>query len=156
MAGWAGAFSDGKLTLTTDFGGWLDEYMHKDQVLSWINYVDQIYTKFGATGVIHGTDEENTKKIQRRAATADLRLIPAKIKHLGTDKCFDVLKNMKKYLDEKTDIFTNTSVSRLIVKDNEIKGVVIDNDKELYADYVVCGPGRKVLNGLQRKHHVRS
>ncbi|HHY13064.1 MAG TPA: NAD(P)/FAD-dependent oxidoreductase [Thermoanaerobacterales bacterium] len=145
VSGWggAGAFSDGKLTLTTDFGGWLDEYMHKDQVLSWINYVDQIYTKFGATGVIHGTDEENAKKIQRRAATADLRLIPAKIKHLGTDKCFDVLKNMKKYLDEKTDIFTNTSVSRLIVKDNEIKGVVIDNDKELYADYVVCGPGRE-------------
>lgn len=145
VSGWggAGAFSDGKLTLTTDFGGWLDEYVPKSEVQSLINYVDKIYLKFGATDIIHGTDQEEIKKIQRRAATADLRLIPAKIKHLGTDKCFDILKNMKQYLENKVNIFTDTPISRLILKDGKISGVVTGDGKEIYADYVICGPGRE-------------
>ena len=80
--GWggAGAFSDGKLTLTAEFGGWLDEYISKAQVAELINYVDQVFVKFGATKVVHGSDVREVKDIQRKAATADLRLIPALVK----------------------------------------------------------------------------
>ncbi|MDD4568662.1 MAG: lycopene cyclase family protein, partial [Tepidanaerobacteraceae bacterium] len=84
--GWggAGAFSDGKLTLTTEFGGWLHEYITRSQVLDLINYVDRIYLSFGATEIIHGIENKKIKEIQQKVATADLRLIPAKLKHLGT------------------------------------------------------------------------
>ena len=93
--GWggAGAFSDGKLTLTTEFGGWLDEYISRRQVLDLINYVDRVYLSYGATDVIHGNETKKIKEIQQKAATADLRLIPAKLKHLGTEKCWKILKN---------------------------------------------------------------
>ena len=42
VSGWggAGAFSDGKLTLTTDYGGNLDDYMNKGELARLISYVD--------------------------------------------------------------------------------------------------------------------
>jgi len=145
VSGWggAGAFSDGKLTLTADFGGWLDEYMAKKEVQSLIDYIDQIYLRFGAPEKVHGTDREKIKEIQQKAATADLRLIPARVKHLGTDRCFHVLKNMKEFLEKRVEILTCTSVTRLIVEKGKISGVVTENGDEIYGEYVVCGPGRE-------------
>ena len=53
MSGWggAGAFSDGKLTLTTEFGGWLHDYMTKEKLTQLIAYVDNIYVENGAPAV---------------------------------------------------------------------------------------------------------
>ena len=123
--GWggAGAYSDGKLTLTTDFGGWLDEYIPKTIVSDLIDYIDSIYVNFGATKEVHGEDEKEVRKLQRRAATADLKLIPAKVKHLGTERCFEILKNMRDFLDSKVDIKTMTEVKKIIVEDKKAKGV---------------------------------
>ncbi|MDK2815145.1 MAG: uncharacterized protein PWP18_1058, partial [Thermoanaerobacter sp.] len=72
--GGAGAFSDGKLTLTSEFGGVLDEYMPKSQLNDLINYVDSIYVKFGGTTEVHGTDREKIREIEKRAQAADLKL----------------------------------------------------------------------------------
>ena len=49
VSGWggAGAFSDGKLTLTTEYGGNLDEYMSKRELMDKIQYVDRVYCRFG-------------------------------------------------------------------------------------------------------------
>jgi uncharacterized FAD-dependent dehydrogenase len=46
--GGAGAFSDGKLTLSTQVGGRLKELVGFDQARALIDYVDSIYLKFGA------------------------------------------------------------------------------------------------------------
>ena len=77
VSGWggAGSFSDGKLTLTTEFGGWLDQYQGRSRVQELINYVDGIYCHFGAPDNIFGTDLEEIRNIQRQAARADLALI---------------------------------------------------------------------------------
>ena len=75
VCGWggAGAYSDGKLTLTTEFGGMLDLYMEKPQLMSLIDYIDSIYLKFGATQTVYGDDnKEAVRKIQKDAASADL------------------------------------------------------------------------------------
>lgn len=145
VSGWggAGAFSDGKLTLTTEFGGWLDEYIGKSKVAQLINYVDRIYLRFGATKIVHGTNSKKVKELQQKAATADLRLIPARVKHLGTEKCFNILKDMRDYLNPKMDILTSTMVSRILVENNAVKGVVTKDGKEYRGDYVVCAPGRE-------------
>ncbi|MCI5532508.1 MAG: FAD-dependent oxidoreductase, partial [Caecibacter massiliensis] len=88
VCGWggAGAFSDGKLTLTTEFGGNLDDYMSQAELAEKIKYVDSVYCRFGgADRKVYGDENpEEIRRIQRRAAAADLRFIPARIRHLGT------------------------------------------------------------------------
>ncbi|MBE3591522.1 MAG: NAD(P)/FAD-dependent oxidoreductase [Thermoanaerobacter sp.] len=141
--GGAGAFSDGKLTLTSEFGGVLDEYMSKSQLNHLISYVDSIYVKFGGTTEVHGTDRAKIREIEKRAQAADLKLIPAVIKHLGTDKSFDIIKNMREYLGEKVEIKTETMVTEIIVENGKAKGVVTEKREEYYGKYIVVVPGRE-------------
>lgn len=143
--GWggAGAFSDGKLTLTSAFGGILDEYISKQKLDELISYVDKIYVDFGATTEVHGTDEEKVREIERKAAAADLKLIPARVKHLGTDKCYDILKKMQYHLSEKVTIKTETPVKDILVDGDTVYGVRTESGEEYYADYVVVVPGRE-------------
>lgn len=143
--GWggAGAFSDGKLTLTTEFGGWLDEYMPKSEVAELIAYVDKIFLSFGATDIVHGTDSPVIREIQQKAATADLRLIPARVKHLGTEKCWNILKEMRSYLDTKVEIKTSTEAKTILVEDGKATGIVAENGEVFHAKYIVSVPGRE-------------
>ena len=149
--GGAGAFSDGKLTLTSEFGGVLDEYMPKSQLNDLINYVDSIYVKFGGTTEVHGTDREKIREIEKRAQAADLKLIPAVIKHLGTEKCFDIIKNMRDYIGQKVEIKTETPVAEIIVENGKAKGVVTEKGEEYYGKYIVVVPGREGAEWFKRE-----
>lgn len=141
--GGAGAFSDGKLTLTSDYGGVLDEYLPKSELNELINYVDSIYVKFGGTKEVHGTDKDKIRDIERRAAAADLKLIPAIIKHLGTEKCYDIIKNMEDFLRDKIEIKTKTPVSKILTENNKAYGVVTEDGEEYRGEYIVVVPGRE-------------
>ncbi|GAB6116427.1 MAG: FAD dependent oxidoreductase [Caldanaerobacter subterraneus] len=149
--GGAGAFSDGKLTLTSEFGGVLDEYMPKSQLNDLINYVDRIYVKFGGTTEVHGTDREKIREIEKRAQAADLKLIPAVIKHLGTEKCFDIIKNMRDYIGQKVEIKTETPVAEIIVENGKAKGVVTEKGEKYYGEYIVVVPGREGAEWFKRE-----
>jgi len=149
--GGAGAFSDGKLTLTSEFGGVLGEYMPKSQLNDLINYVDSIYVKFGGTTEVHGTDREKIREIEKRAQAADLKLIPAVIKHLGTEKCFDIIKNMRDYIGQKVEIKTETPVAEIIVENGKAKGVVTEKGEEYYGKYIVVVPGREGAEWFKRE-----
>lgn len=145
VSGWggAGAFSDGKLTLTTEFGGWLDEYQGKAKVRELIAYADDVYCRFGAPTKIYGTDMEEIRPIQRQAARADLALIPAPIRHLGTDKCYEILKNMRDYLSERVEIRTDTKVEHIIVENDTVLGVETKGGDRILGKYVIAAPGRE-------------
>lgn len=99
VSGWggAGAFSDGKLTLTTDYGGNLDDYMNKGELARLISYVDSVYCRFGGEGREVYGDEHKDKihELKRKAAAADLAFIPARIRHLGTDVNGEILTHMR-------------------------------------------------------------
>lgn len=146
VCGWggAGAFSDGKLTLTTEFGGNLDDYMSRSDLMDKINYVDSVYCKFGgADRKVYGDeDAEHIRQIQRRAAAADLRFIPARIRHLGTDVNAQILTNMRDFLDGKVDIMSDTVVEHIVVEKGELKGVMI-HDQFYGCKYLVSAPGRE-------------
>lgn len=146
VCGWggAGAFSDGKLTLTTEFGGNLDDYMSRSDLMDKINYVDSVYCKFGgADRKVYGDeDKEHIRQIQRRAAAADLRFIPARIRHLGTDVNAQILTNMRNFLDGKVDIMSDTVVEHIVVEGQELKGVMI-HDQFYGCKYLVSAPGRE-------------
>lgn len=145
VSGWggAGAFSDGKLTLTTEFGGWLDQYQGRSRVQELINYVDGIYCHFGAPDNIFGTDLEEIRNIQRQAARADLALIPAKIRHLGTEKCYEVLQAMRDYLGDRVEIRTRTMVDHILVEDGRVAGVETSEGKRIPCKYIIAAPGRE-------------
>lgn len=145
VSGWggAGAFSDGKLTLTTEFGGTLDEYIGKDELTKLIDYVDKIYLEFGGTSEVHGDLSQETENIMKKAAAADLKFIPARIRHLGTDNCFNILKDMEQYLRERIEVKTLDAVKKLIVENNKVCGVETKKGETFVAEYVVVCPGRE-------------
>ncbi len=142
--GWggAGAFSDGKLTLTSAFGGYLNEYIDQDSIEKMIEEVDQIYLSYGASEIVYGTDQEAVKDMERSAAAAGLNLVPAKIRHLGTENCYRVIEKMYNALSDKVDILMNTIVAELVTEDGMVKGVKLKSGEIYSADYVICAPGR--------------
>ena len=46
--GGSGAYSDGKFNITSEFGGWMTDYLSEDEVMDLIKYVDNINLKHGA------------------------------------------------------------------------------------------------------------
>ncbi|MCZ2809244.1 MAG: FAD-dependent oxidoreductase, partial [Candidatus Bathyarchaeota archaeon] len=144
LAGWggAGAFSDGKLTLSTEVGGWLNEYCTEKKLWDLLNYVDSVYLKFGATKNLYGTSPEKFAEIERKASFAGLKLVHQKVRHMGTEKCAETLRKMRSHLEGRVDIRTRTDVKSLLVKDGKVEGVETTKGEKLYGKYVIVAPGR--------------
>jgi uncharacterized FAD-dependent dehydrogenase len=151
LSGWggAGAFSDGKLTISTKVGGWLNEYFNETKLLELINYVDSIYLKFGAPKRLYGTDPDKIVEIEREASLAGLKLIPQKVRHLGTEKCAEIVKKMRKDLEGMVEIKTRTEVKGLIVKNGRAKGVETTDGERFLGKYVIVAPGRSGAEWLK-------
>lgn len=144
LSGWggAGAFSDGKLTLSTKIGGWLNDYINELELEKLMNYVDKIYVKYGAPTKLYGIETDKVDEISRKASLVGLKLIPSKIRHLGTEKCASILAQMKKDLEKKVEIKFNTQVKDLIVKNGKASGVLTVKNERLESKYVIVAPGR--------------
>ena len=142
--GWggAGAFSDGKLTLSPEFGGSLNEYLSLSSLEQLIHYVDEVYLAAGAEDILFGTDTAAIKELQREAAAAGLHLVPAQIRHLGTENCYLVLEKMYRRLEKQVDIATGTEVVAISSSGGQVTGVELASGEQIQADYVICGPGR--------------
>ncbi len=153
LCGWggAGAFSDGKLTLTPDVGGHLAEYLPKNEVDKLIKYTDDIYLKFGATTEVFGTDSSSFNEIEDQAIKAGLKLIYSPVRHLGTERSLSVLKAMQDFLEEKTDIIYNDSVKELIVENNNITGVELSSGKTIEGKKTIVAPGREGADWLSQE-----
>jgi len=151
LSGWggAGAFSDGKLTLSTEVGGWLDQYVSSKELGELVNHVDEIYLKFGATEHVYGIDIEKIEEIERKASLAGLKLIRQKIRHMGTERCAQTLRKMRQELNSKVEFKPKTDVKGLIVKNGTVEGVETVNGEKYLAKYVVVAPGRSGAEWLQ-------
>ncbi len=154
VCGWggAGAFSDGKLTLSTEVGGFLDDYISKEQLHKLIREIDDIYLKFGAPPEVYGTDEEAITRIEKRAVLADLRLIPSRIRHLGTGRTQTVLQAMKDFLIEKgVGIAIGVEVDEILVKNGRAAGVRTGKGEEYFGKFLIIGPGREGSDWLVKE-----
>jgi hypothetical protein len=151
LSGWggAGAFSDGKLTLSTEVGGWLNEYVSTKELTELVNHVDEIYLKFGATQHVYGTDIEKIEEIERNASLAGLKLVHQKIRHMGTEKCAQTLRKMRQELNNKVEFKPKTEVKGLIVKNGTVEGVETVNGEKYFGKYVIVAPGRSGAEWLQ-------
>ena len=66
----AGAFSDGKLSLSPDVGGNLPEILGYDETAALLKESDDIYLKFGADKNVYGIDKQKEiEEIRRKAST---------------------------------------------------------------------------------------
>ena len=64
----AGAFSDGKLSLSPDVGGTLPEILGYEKATELINEADNIYLKFGADEKVYGIEDTAAiENIQRQS-----------------------------------------------------------------------------------------
>lgn len=151
LSGWggAGAFSDGKLSLSPEVGGFLSRYMDKASVQSMIDYVDRIYVTYGAPEEIFGDHPEEIQGIGRLASKNNLVLVPSKIRHIGTDRCLTVLKNMKETVSKKIDIVFKAEAEQVIVDGGKYCGVQLRDGRIFHSDFLVLSPGREGSKWLE-------
>jgi len=165
--GWAGAgaFSDGKLSLSHEVGGSLPEYIGVDKTIELIKYTDEIYIKFGADSKIHGelmTSE--MKDIARRSIDANLKLVHCPVRHLGTEKVRNLYHQLFDELESKgveihfnepvVELITNTirkdgviqfldNVDELDNEKNNVIAGVVTNKGEYFGKHIVIAVGRE-------------
>lgn len=145
----AGAFSDGKLSLSPEVGGDLPELIGYDTVEELIKYADDIYIEFGADERLEGLgSDEAIQNIRKRAIHADLKLVDCPIRHLGTEKAQEVYGRLQSYLiDNGVEIRFNTSVENIDTYD-------LDGGPTDYCTGVWVRPNNKVNPEYIRGDHI--
>lgn len=148
--GGAGAYSDGKFNITSEFGGWLTDYLSPQEVEEVIHYVDELYLKHGATLEITDPNTDKIREIEKRGYAVGLKLLRAKVRHLGTEENLRIMTEMSNELKEHIDMVFKTAVQDIIVENRQVKGIVLENGENIYAPYVVLVPGRDGSTWLTR------
>ena len=146
MSGWggAGAFSDGKLTLSPSVGGRLTDILGADAVEALIRRVDETYVSFGAEGPIFGTRTDEIERLEKRAALAGLRFVSVPIRHMGTERCVEIMRGMRDELLERgVEVRTRTGVAEILTEDDRVVGVETEAGERIEAEVVVVAPGRE-------------
>ncbi len=152
----AGAFSDGKLSLSEEVGGDLPQLIGVNVARDLIKYTDEIYLEFGADTHIEGLGrEEEKKEIRRNAIQAGLKLVDCPIRHLGTEKAQQIYYSIEQYLIENgVDIMFNTECLNLVIDEGEVcRGVIIGEggvSTTVLADSVVVATGRRGADWLEK------
>ncbi|OFW56766.1 MAG: FAD-dependent oxidoreductase [Candidatus Solincola sediminis] len=143
-SGWggAGAFSDGKLSLAPEVGGWLGEYVGTKQLRELIDRVDQLYLEFGAPRRIFGDEPEKIQGWKRKAILSGLILTPCPFRHMGTERSRQLLVRMRGFLEDKIGLRTSCGVESILVDSGRVAGVRIASGEEIEAPNVVVAPGR--------------
>ncbi len=151
MTGWggSGAFSDGKLTLTTQVGGLLAEIRGEEEAERLVQEVDDLWVRFGADGEPYHGDRDHIEEIRHKAALAGLRLQHYPIRHLGTERSGDILGAMHLELVSRgVEVRTRTEVTRILTKDGLVTGVETTQGELLAAPHVIVAPGREGADWL--------
>ncbi len=148
--GGAGAFSDGKLVLSSNVGGHLVEYLGEKRTSALIKYVDDLYLKFGASKKLF-TGAGTVKAIGQRASRAGLRLIPMPVRHMGTENCYEVLKAMQDYLHPRLELKLDVMAAKVLADEGRVKGVETEAGEKFFCRYLVLAPGREGADWLYRE-----
>ena len=154
----AGAYSDGKLSLSPNVGGNLPEYLGLEKTKELIDYVDKIYLSFGADKKIYGIDKEKEiQEIRKKAIMSNLKLVECPIRHMGTEEGYTIYSRIENHLKNlNINLSFRNPVKDIILDENRnIKGVIAD--KEYYSDKVVICVGREGSDWLKNlcvKHNI--
>lgn len=150
VSGWsgAGAFSDGKLSLSDAVGGHLTDYVGHEEAMKLIGYADDIYLSFGASDTVYGLNDPKVDEIKYEASRHNIQLVPCPVRHLGTERAFEVLRAMHTHLiqNTKAEFWELTTAEEIIVEEGRVAGVRLRTRKgevkEVRAPRIVAAPGR--------------
>lgn len=157
----AGAFSDGKLSLSPDVGGNLPEILGYDQTKALIQESDAIYLKFGADANVYGLDkQEELREIRRKAINANLKLIECPIRHLGTEEGYKIYTRLQEYLlNRGVSMKFHTMVKDILIKEEKVFGILTDKEEIYTASEVVSAIGREGSDWFSHicgKHNIET
>lgn len=152
----AGAFSDGKLSLSYEVGGDLPTLIGENLAQETIDYADKIYLEFGADTKVEGIgNKEAVREIRTRAIQAGLKLVDCPIRHMGTEKAQNIYLSIEKYLIENgVDILFGYECSNIILDGTKCNGVYISDSHgkeiEVHADRTIIATGRRGAEWLEK------
>ncbi len=149
----AGAFSDGKLSLSPDVGGNLPAILGYEKTEELIKESDGIYLKFGADTNVYGVDkQEEIREIRKKAINANLKLVECPIRHLGTEEGYKIYEKLQHHLEEKGVTFKfNTMVEEILVEDGAAVGMRTNKEETFYAKEIVSAVGREGADWFKDK-----
>ncbi len=144
LVGWggAGAYSDGKLTISTDVGGQLSSLLNESELLELLDEVDRIYASHESSGGLYTVEPDDVARISARAKLAGLIYVPTKVRHIGTENCYTILKNMREELRSRVKVIFNTRARDILKKDGRVTGVSLEDGTVIEARAVIAAPGR--------------
>ena len=148
----AGAFSDGKLSLSREVGGELPELIGEDFAQDLIDYTDKIYLEFGADPHVEGVYEgAEIKEIRKRTIQAGLQLVDCPIRHLGTEKAQQLYLNIQNYLAAQgVEMWFETECDNILLDGDTCRGVVARRAGKPDAEAVQV-TGRQVVIATGRR-----
>ncbi len=157
--GGCGAFSDGKFNITSEFGGWMQEWLPSKTVLDLIKYVDSIQLAHGAPKEITNPNSKDVLDIERRALAVGLKLLRSEVRHLGTEVNLKVLQSIYEELKVKgVEMKFATEITDIIEENSTVQGVVDAKGNKYLAKYVMLNvgrPGSKWLSHVLSKHKIK-
>ncbi len=134
----AGAFSDGKYVISTEYGGWLTEFLPDATVIDYIEQADSILVSFGATTERFMPNNE----LKKRCLEFDLHMSQAQLKHLGTDSNFDTMVHLVNSLRDKVSLLTGTCVTNVDKNSHTIEFSNQHGEQTCTADRIIFAVGR--------------
>lgn len=151
----AGAFSDGKLSLSYEVGGDLPSLIGETLAQKTIEYTDKIYLEFGADEHVEGADNlAERREIRRRAIQAGLRLVDCPIRHMGTEKAQTLYYGIEQYLLQSgVEILFGHECTELLLQGETCVGVAVragEQNLEIFANETVVATGRRGASWLEQ------
>ena len=151
----AGAFSDGKLSLSCEVGGDLPQLLGSELVQSVTDYTDGIYLEFGADTHVEGIENtDEVKEIRKRAIMAGLKLVDCPIRHIGTERAHKLYGDIEKHLLKNgVELYFGYECNNLILDGEQCLGVIVSHGgetEEIRAEHTVIATGRRGADWLEK------
>ncbi len=149
----AGAFSDGKLSLSPDVGGNLPAILGYEQTRELIGQSDKIYLNYCADSTVYGMDKrEEIRQIRKSAIIANLKLVECPIRHLGTEEGYKIYGKLQRHLEEKgVRLMFDTMVEEILVEDGRAVGIRTDKGEVFLGEEIVSAVGREGADWFKHK-----
>lgn len=149
----AGAFSDGKLSLSPDVGGNLPSILGYEKTQELIQESDSIYLKFGADKKVYGVDKQaEIRETRLKAINANLKLVECPIRHLGTEEGYKIYEKLQHHLKEQgAELVFNTMVEKILVEEGRAVGVQTDKGETFYGKEIISAVGREGADWFREK-----
>ena len=121
--------------------------MSEQQAQELIHYADQWYLDCGASEEVFGLNSQRIEDIAYEARKNHIRLVPCPVRHLGTERAYQVLQEMYHRLEKNPNFafWELTKAEDLLVEDQQVIGATVNRNgqqMQILAQYVVAAPGR--------------